>query len=172
MPRKGGKPKPTRLKKLEGNPGKRPLNEFEPTPKQELLECPSHLTGEAKAEWKRMAPKLYRLGLLSEIDGAAFAAYCQSYALWVEASIKLKDGSYIVLVNGYPQQNPYLSVMNKAIKEMKAFMTEFGMTPSSRSRISAVPPPPSSKAEKMAQDDTPDWDNMFTAATFDDSKSH
>ena len=32
MAKRGRKPKPTALKKLEGNPGKRQMNEYEPLP--------------------------------------------------------------------------------------------------------------------------------------------
>ena len=32
--------------------------------------------------------------------------------------------------SAYPMQNPYLAIANTAIKQMKAFLVEFGMTPS------------------------------------------
>jgi P27 family predicted phage terminase small subunit len=168
----GRKPKPSHIKKLEGNPGGRKLNDKEPTPTPELLPCPPHITGDAKAEWERISPKLYRLGLLSEIDGAALAGYCQSYAIWADATRNMEKLGYIVEINGHPQQSPYYNVMNRALKEMKAFMVEFGMTPSSRSRISALPPAPPSKSTKSVDDETPDWDNMFTPAATEDSKAH
>ena len=37
---KGRKPKPTAIKKLEGNPGKRKLNQNEPQPEKTAPECP------------------------------------------------------------------------------------------------------------------------------------
>ena len=43
MAQRGRKPKPTALKVLEGNPGKRPLNLYEPTPEGDLPECPEWL---------------------------------------------------------------------------------------------------------------------------------
>ena len=55
MATRGRKPKPTALKVLEGNPGKRPLNELEPKPKKQAPSCPSWLEPEAKKEWRRMA---------------------------------------------------------------------------------------------------------------------
>lgn len=48
MAKRGRKPKPTALKKLEGNPGKRPLNELEPLPQVTMLRCPNWLEPEAK----------------------------------------------------------------------------------------------------------------------------
>ena len=46
----GRKPKPTRLKIIQGNPGKRPLNKNEPQPERRLMRAPSHLSEEAKKE--------------------------------------------------------------------------------------------------------------------------
>lgn len=47
-------------------------------------------------------------------------------------------------------QNPYLAVANRAMKQMRDFLTEFGMTPSSRSRVlSSVPPMRDKKREKF-----------------------
>ena len=81
----GRKPKPTALKKPEGNPGKRKLNTKEPTPGKGMPDCPKWLLSEAKKEWERLCVKLSEIGVLTEIDMAAFAAYCQSFARWKEA---------------------------------------------------------------------------------------
>ena len=85
MATRGRKPKPTAVKVLEGNPGKRPLNMYEPVPEKKAPECPSWLNDEAKEEWDRLADKMVNLGTLTEMDMAAFAGYCQSYARWKEA---------------------------------------------------------------------------------------
>lgn len=81
----GRKPKPTAIKKLEGNPGKRKLNRKEPVPAKGMPECPDWLLPEAKAEWERLCEKLSDMGVLTEIDMAAFAAYL----LWLNALIAL-----------------------------------------------------------------------------------
>ena len=72
-------------KKLEGNPGKRKLNTKEPNPGKGMPDCPAWLLPEAKTEWIRLSEKLNQMGVLTEIDRSAFAAYCQSYARWKEA---------------------------------------------------------------------------------------
>ena len=79
---RGRKPKPTALKVLEGNPGHRPLNKKEPMPKGKLPRCPEWLEDDAKKEWKRLGKVLAEMGMLTEIDRAAFAGYCQAYARW------------------------------------------------------------------------------------------
>ena len=75
MATRGRKPTPTAIKELEGNPGKRPLNQNEPKPKKTAPSCPKWLDKEAKKEWRRLAAKMEQMGVLSEVDMAAFAGY-------------------------------------------------------------------------------------------------
>jgi len=88
---RGRKPKPTHLKLLEGNPDKRAINGAEPQPARGIPTCPAHLSPPAKAEWKRLAQDLHRIGLLTLVDRGALAAYCQSWGRWVEAERKLQE---------------------------------------------------------------------------------
>lgn len=138
--RTGPPPTPTKLRLLRGNPGHRPLNDREPKPKLEIPTCPSHLEPEARKEWKRIAKELYSLGLLTKIDRAALAAYCQCWGRWVEAEEQLKKTGLVVKSPaGYPILSPYLSIANKAMKQMQMLLSEFGCSPASRSRIHAQP---------------------------------
>ena len=70
MATRGRKPKPTAIKELEGNPGKRELNQNEPKPEKKAPRCPTWLEAEAKKEWKRLAKQLEQLGILTEVDMA------------------------------------------------------------------------------------------------------
>ena len=134
----GRKAKPTALKILEGNPGRRRLNEREPKPDKKAPPCPKWLEDEAKKEWKRLAKALERMGVLSELDMAVFAAYCQAYGRWKQAEDKITDGNLVFLTpSGYPQQNPYLSIAQQNMRLMHRFASEFGLTPAARSRIIA-----------------------------------
>ena len=138
----GRRPTPTALKLIQGNPGKRPLNKAEPKPQSSIPRCPKILKTGAKAEWKRIAPILANLGILTQIDRAALAGYCQSYARWVEAEDKVAErGEVVKSVNGNIMTNPYLTVANKSLENMRKFLVEFGMTPSSRTRIAAEKQP-------------------------------
>lgn len=140
MARRGPPPKPTHLKVLEGNPGKRPISQNEPKPKPIAPKCPTWLIKEAKREWKRLVPELEKLGLLTVIDGTAMAAYCQAYARWREAEeFMTKHGTVMKTPSGYMQQVPHVSIANMAMKNMRAFCTEFGLTPASRTRIDVKP---------------------------------
>ena len=110
----GRNPKPTAVKKLEGNPGKRELNTKEPISAKEMPECPDWLLPEAKKEWERLADLMNQMGVLTKVDMAAFAAYCQSYARWKEAQEHISSkGSTFETDKGYQQQTPYLTVGKK-----------------------------------------------------------
>lgn len=134
----GRKPKPTAVKKLEGNPGKRKLNTKEPVPAKGMPDCPEWLLPEAKKEWERLADLMNQMGVLTEVDMAAFAAYCQSYARWKEAQEHIdSEGSTFETDKGYQQQTPWVGIANTNQKLMLQAASEFGLTPSSRSRIVA-----------------------------------
>lgn len=157
---RGRKPKPTHLKLVTGNPGKRPINEREPVPQQYLPTPPSELSDDAKVEWGRVAEELYRIGLLSGIDRAALAAYCQAYGRWVQAERAIAEmakrdpltgGLLVKTTNGNAIQNPLVGTANKAMSDMVRFAAEFGMTPSARSRIEAGPPVGGAKQDPAAQ---------------------
>lgn len=145
----GRKPKPTHLKLITGNPGKRPLPKAEAKVVPALPTPPPHLSDEAKVEWGRVSEDLFKVGLLSGIDRAALAAYCQAYARWVQAERALAEmakrdqltgGLMIKTTNGNAIQNPLVGIANKAAADMVRYAAEFGMTPSARSRINAEPP--------------------------------
>lgn len=150
MGRRGPAPEPTALKRLKGNPGKRPLNREEPRPPSTMPRCPSHLTGEARAEWRRVARTLYELGLLTGVDRAALAVYCQAWARWVKAEGQVaKHGEVVKTAAGNVMQNPYLSIANRAMRQMRDMARELGMTPSARSQIRVAPPEEPSLADLL-----------------------
>ena len=133
-----GRPKPTKLKKLEGNPGKRKLNMHEPDAGNEEPNCPTWLLPEVKREWRRLSNKLNLMGVLTEADRATFAAYCQAYARWWEANKHIeKEGSVFYTPKGYQQQSPWVGIANTNHKLMMQAAAEFGLTPSARSRLVA-----------------------------------
>ena len=138
----GRRPKPTRIKEIAGNPGNRPLNAREPKPPLGIPECPEHLNDEAKLEWERLTVYLANMGMLSQVYRAPLAAYCQAWGRWVEAERELKKyGKVIKTTNGNAVQNPYLSIANTAMDQMRKLAIEFGLTPAAQSRIEADAPP-------------------------------
>ena len=135
---RGRKPKPTAVKVLEGNPGKRPLNESEPRPPvpESVPYAPRHLNKDAKQEWRRVLPILMQMGLYTELDRGAASMLCQTWGRWVVAERMCQEqGEILTSSTGYVYQNPWRYEANKAQALMLRLLTEFGMTPSSRARF-------------------------------------
>lgn len=138
---RGRKPKPTEQKKLEGNPGKRTLNNKEPQPDVAIPECPPHLEGEARKEYQRITAELIKLKIISEVDRAALVAYCQAWGDYVRATKEIKkEGEVLYSDKGNAYINPWKNIQTSAMDRMLRFSAEFGMTPSSRSRIKVETP--------------------------------
>ena len=146
---KGRKPKPPKLRLIEGNRKHRPILPT-PNPQSKLSYAPKWLDSLAKQEWRRISKELYALGLLTTIDRAALEGYCQCYAKWRQVEEKAKIGVFKT-ESGFISQNPYINIAIKYIKEMRAFLVEFGMTPSSRARVNV---------EKL-KDTKSEWDDLI-----------
>src|SRR5438045_983630 len=99
---RGRKPTPTRLRLVKGNASHRPIPQ-EPSVPAAIPERPAHLSEVAAKEWEAVAPVLEAAGLLSVIDRAALAAYCQAWGRWVEAEEAIKThGMLVKSPNGFP----------------------------------------------------------------------
>ena len=134
----GPKPKPTRLKLVTGNPGRRPLNDHEAKPRTVIPDPPDMLRDEALAEWRRITLLLAEVGLIAKLDRAVIAGYCQAWARYVEAERQLvTTGLIIKAANGFPMQSPYLSIANKALDQVRQMSEQIGLSGSARSRIKA-----------------------------------
>lgn len=144
---RGRKPKPSAIKELEGNPGKREINKQEPKPAATVPTCPPHLKGAARTEWNRIVAELVKLKIISEIDRAALAVCCTAWADYVKACNKLeKQGEVIISEQGGLYQNPWVAIKKRSMDQVQKFYAEFGMTPSSRSRVKVDTP---SEEEEM-----------------------
>lgn len=144
----GRRPVPTELKLVQGTARTTRMNKREPKPVRAMPTPPAHLSVPAKLEWLRLATELHDLGLLTRIDRAALAAYCQAYGRWVQAEQAvakmaerdmLTNGLMIKTTNGNAIQNPLVGTANKAMLDMLRIASEFGMTPAARARIEADP---------------------------------
>jgi P27 family predicted phage terminase small subunit len=138
---RGRKPKPTKQKELEGNPGKRALNKREPKPDAAIPPCPQHLKGPARTEWDRITKELVKLKMISNLDRASLVAYCSAWGDYVKACNKLTtQGEVIISEAGNVYQNPWVGIKNKSMEKIVKISAEFGMTPSSRSRLKVETP--------------------------------
>ncbi|HJZ06319.1 MAG TPA: phage terminase small subunit P27 family [Patescibacteria group bacterium] len=151
----GRKRKPTQFHVINGTDRPCRRNENEPIPEidSEIPLPPAHLTDHAKVEWLRMSKVLYNNGLLTQLDYAEFEIYCQAWGVLREAdelmkktfiSMKTSDGTSIktglimVTKNGNVINSPFLNIANTARRDCHKFLSEFGMTPSSRTKTKDV----------------------------------
>jgi len=137
----GRPPKPTRLKLLQGNPGKRALPKNEPEPARGAPSRPEWLSTEAKREWNRVVPELDRLGLLAKVDRALIAAYCECWAQYVAAVKDMKAGGTTFTTDkGYEGPRPCTITAGQMIAKMLQLSAKFGFNPSDRAKM-AMPEP-------------------------------
>ena len=145
----GRRPKPHAIKELSGNPGKRPLNHDEPQTAQREPEIPRGLDAAARREWRRIVPELLDLGVLSTVDGAALGAYCSAYSLWIKADKAIQRKGLLLeepifdkrgeVVGTKTKRNPAVGISTEAMKVMKSFLIEFGLTPAARTKVKVKP---------------------------------
>jgi len=149
---RGRKRKPTDQKRLAGNPGKRPLNDDEPQPALAIPDPPEHLDPEARREWERVTQELHAVGAVAQLYRGPLAAYCAAWSRWIaaEKQIVATGGEVVKSPSGFPIQNPYLAIANRAAADMTRLAAEFGMTPSSKSRVKAVKQSPQSALKLFA----------------------
>ena len=127
----GRPPKPTALKLLQGNPGRRPLPKGEPMPPAGCEKPPS-LTKRAAVLWDRLAPLYIAQGVLTQMDQSAFGTLCE---LQVEFTRKAKAGQ----------------TSGTLAKTLMSYYVQFGGTPSGRARIHVEPKKPESKLERFTR---------------------
>jgi len=134
---KGGKPKPTVLKLLQGNPGKRAINKKEPQSGPGRIRAPSELSPEGKKHFRKMAATLRRSQLYTELDTHALALLAEAYATWCLAQRHIQeDGMLTTNAEGTTIQSPWARIASTTARQIHSLLAEFGMTPSSRSRVS------------------------------------
>jgi P27 family predicted phage terminase small subunit len=142
---RGPAPLPSNVHQLRGNPSRLPANKLrdEVQPVIEIPDAPEHLSPQALQEWQRISVELQALGLVSKIDMAALAVYCQAYGRYVQAEMKLKELGDAGLIestpSGYKQIGVWLQISNRAVDQMRQFLQEFGMSPSARRGLVATP---------------------------------
>jgi P27 family predicted phage terminase small subunit len=113
------------------------LNKAEPKPPPKAPTRPGWLLPEAKREWRRLAPELERLGLLTVADRAAFAGYCQAWARWRECEERIAaEGAVVPGHRAIMRKHPLTPVAARYLDAMRGFAQEFGLTPQARSRLS------------------------------------
>lgn len=132
---RGRKPKPTALKLVQDNPGKRPLNKREPKARGNLYDPPAWLTEDQRKGWE-YAIECAPHGLLKRVDRSTLVAWVIAEDLHRQAVEKLNNGALLIKTpNGMPVQSPFIAIINKQAQIMLKAAAEMGFTPASRSRV-------------------------------------
>lgn len=143
--------KPTSLKLIQGNKGKRALNKSEPDPEYlNDLTAPEYLSASAAKVWDEVVPNLRQALLLTKVDVPMLAMGCIAIAQYRMAASKAGDDQLIKakMVEMEPgatpvatgeHVNPWLIVQSMSFKQAMAVFQQFGMSPSARTRISVNP---------------------------------
>ena len=139
MAKPGRRPIPTQLKIIKGTDQPCRIKKDEPKPDDDNIEMPEGLSADAAKHWDKLCHQLQDAHIITNIDVTALSMYCEAYSTWVNANKKIQvHGAVIKGKGGFPVQSPYLMVANKAFEHMRSMLVEFGMTPSSRTRVSTT----------------------------------
>ena len=135
MSTSGQKPTPRNLRLIQGvTPGR--MNDQEPEVEVAVPNVPRFLKGHERRCFRSTAIKLAKMRVMTEADVDALTMYAVNFVRWKEATDTIrKAGMIIKSPKNYPIQNPYLAIANKAQKVCLDILCEFGLTPSSRTRV-------------------------------------
>ena len=121
-----------------------------------LPNAPAFLGAVGKREWRRIGQELLDKEVLTKADMATFAAYCASLdrAIGAERALQLAGSYTLMTPQGFEQARPEVSIARQSWAEVRKFAQEFGITPSSRTRVRPAPSKPAAKS------DSP-WDQVM-----------
>jgi len=139
---RGRKPLPTKIKEIQGTleKSRQVENEMVPSFYEGIPEAPELLrkTERAVALWDELVRELQNLGMLHGVDLPLLAAYCNEMSTYFEAeSVLLDEGRTFETPNGFIQKRPEVNISREALDRALKLATQFGLTPSARTKISA-----------------------------------
>src|SRR5574343_67793 len=123
---RGRKPEPTSLKILKGIRKIDRVNYLEPVPPEAVMSPPEWLDEVATQKWHELAPVLKSMGVLTQADLEAVTLYCDTYSRWYAERHSAE---------------PNVNALDKLQTFMLRILTEFGFTPSSRSKVRVTQQP-------------------------------
>jgi P27 family predicted phage terminase small subunit len=154
MGERGPIPKPTKLRLIDGTAESHPerINPAEPKPATADATPPAWLSGEReRATYHELAGKLDRMGLLTEADQHALGQLAMYWVRWHELAEGVET-DVTETQSGYRMTDPRINSMVKIGEKVVQLMKEFGLTPSSRTRISVPEQAPADPLEDYLSD--------------------
>ena len=140
---KGRKATPSKILQLRGGTkhSHRKPRDQEPQPPEKMPKCPKHLNKEARKEWRRCGKLMQSIGIMTDLDMAVFAGYCDAFSQWAEATDKVHTAG---MVYQRPDRtlglNPYLRIAREAYDRMMKAAVLLGLSPSSRVSLKVEKP--------------------------------
>lgn len=135
---KGRKPTPSHLKVVRGTTRADRANPSEPKPARMIPDAPEHMTDRAREIWPYVAGVADKMGILTEADGLALQLMCEAYSNIRSAQDEIVSagGETYVTEGGLIKAHPAVAMRNDASRRLQSLLAEFGMSPSSRSKVS------------------------------------
>jgi P27 family predicted phage terminase small subunit len=135
---RGRKPKPSVLRMVQNNPGKRPVNHDEPIPPALESSCPQELIDPiARREWDRAIVPAVERGQVTSADRTLAIAHCELWATWQSQLLDASRHAHVIAAgpSNYPTPNPARIMANKTLQLLTKVDAELGFTPTSRTRV-------------------------------------
>jgi P27 family predicted phage terminase small subunit len=132
---KGRPPKPAIQKLLEGDKTKRGIPEHEPQPLAGYPDPPADLKPDALAVWDSLRRSIESCGHITQVDQWSLATLCKAIARQLKCEEEIEKEGSVIVVNGFPQRNPWEITREKAVQECERLMTRLSLSPLDRAKL-------------------------------------
>ena len=148
MGKRGPQPVPTNILDARGSwlaPARRKAGE--PTMEPSTPSPPSWLKGAGLKEWKRITPRLEKLGVLCDTDRNVLARYCRAWSDYLIFLAALDRQADTLDMCTPAQLSKLVRARDILEKQLHSFEDRLGLSPSSRARVRTDPKPTGGKSK-------------------------
>ena len=89
----------------------------------------------AAVEWRRVVPELERVGLIGLLDARLLTDYCICVVQLDAANVEIATKGFGVVTERGEQKNPAVTAANQLRTQLKFYISELGLSPTSRMRL-------------------------------------
>lgn len=134
----------------------------EPVYTVEAPDPPASLSGDAKKEWDRITPMLVEKRLIARVDLAVLAGYCTLFGMVEQGRREIQSPDFRttymkITVDGNgdeheePREHPALKSLRANMQLLRPYLTELGLTPATRAKVSPLEEAPEPPAKHLGQ---------------------
>lgn len=143
---KGRKTLAPHLKAVQGTNRPSRENKQAPESPKQIPEMPQGLTTRAKKYWGELVELLHEMGVITLADKSVLELLCETYAEWkslnhtIKTSYKGKTSYLTITKDGSEMYRGYPEVSQRAdaARRFQSLLSEFGLTPAARSKVTAI----------------------------------